>query len=795
MNPLFKHLLLFLTLIFNTQIQAMKKRPTGKVPGVLTKKQMQSQPLPPKKQVDVVLAAIEEFCENFAKAIDSKNVVEIEKIVIQEAKKIGMKPELLINSLGKNPGQNFLHYACDDGDINVIRKLVELGGDVTLAEEREGIPGIKQTLLTIAVALKNEKIVEFILSQQKKLDLAFFQCFDIIVHFESELFIKKFLAYMPICTELYVVLREKIREVRQKILSAQQNQDQAKIEKLTTIQRFLIHTLHVFSLVLDSPETPLIASAILNNPTFSGNTPMHTMAEIGNPVAITVLSTHQKLFEQYNNDGFAPIHLAIETAPRTEQTLQEAGKRYIDTLHALITKDPLATERPTTEGYLPLCMALRNKDEKTVTALMQLGKADPDAEATVSGQLITPRFIATKNGMIKLKIIKDLIDKCTRLKYHVNKLTLEEAAQRDTVATAFRATLDKQIDRARKETCTKIQAALEASRTALSLKETDTRKELINEHAFYRNIMCEGSKQGASNIQLQQKLASEAAAKQELNASHQELTKTHKDLHKTLTNEQAQLREQRALNQALKASVSDQKRQLQELKDFIATSKTNDDNQQALLDYQQKLLGHIADCSARLDARHKLFDQESIAMQSISDLFKTTMPATPELSPPTTEVAATSSNSTEHEPEDQLDGTDTEQEFYQSISKSLNIAARKMRCPVLYAAMCFNMPLTIINYLLHPRATGSHNPYYNPLCEEYQGYTTFHWTVYLGYINIAHVFLFDETGNIRSWAQQIINRPSSTSSAETPLQTAITQGNEPMIQLLISAGALYTNQE
>ena len=806
MTILLKYFPLLFTLTVSTQLQTMQK----------------------KTIVVDAQAFSKAIVHRLAEAIKTSNAKNVQEILQKECNIIKMNPKVLINTPDPTDGATFLHYATRFDSVDVVRLLVKHGGDVTVEQKNVNNVPFPTTPLTTAWANNFENIVEYLLSLNKVKDQDILTCLWLAVSdkMKVESFIKKFLAYLPLTLEAHKALHDLLIPLNE-ILALEKTVQSKEVPKLITIQRYLIHTLHVLDLILGINEEDRIPVEAITQKAYCGNNPCHTMAEIGNPRFIAAFRTQQELFSALNNIGLAPIHVALKTRPTQKFPYEEEHCRYVQTLEALLSTDAQATKHCTRDGLTSLHMAMQAHDALSAVTLMRFGNANPDTEATIKGKVITPRSIATQNDMIKVKDVSDWITQCTRSQYHLDQLSLREATTRETLATKYYAAFDQQFTAGVKKIKQAQQAELARQVTQAEqeeqIKQTIIQAALTNEQTTLWSDA------------LQQRESTKAAEQKDRVFYEALRTRYYStpELQGTLNREQVKLREQRTANQVLtrantkkdaelqaledsllkkdkslaflKAIILRKNKEIADLQKLIAASKTSSTDRHVLLDYQQKLLDHIASCQEMVrenftglttsaeHTRQALCDQELSARYEMLMFYKNTMVTAPELSPPTTEAAA-SSNATEQEPEDQLNDTPAEQEFYESIARALNILARKMRGPVLYVAMYCEMPLTIINYLLTSSANSpkaiTHNPYVShPLLEGYQGYTTFHWAVTWGYVSVVHSFLFDEFGEIRSCAPQLIHRASSTHTVTTPLQTAIIQVNPNMVQLLVNAGA------
>ncbi len=209
------------------------------------------------------------------------------------------------------------------------------------------------------------------------------------------------------------------------------------------------------------------------------------------------------------------------------------------------------------------------------------------------------------------------------------------------------------------------------------------------------------------------------------------------------------------------AQIEDQKRQLKEL---IAASTTSAEAHQALLVYQQKLLDLIEDEK-----------QAALKKQVVIDQLQKSIPRPSDLTDTATQFLEEEIDPTEQEAPFQ-ESSAAEQVFHQTIIGALKAAAIGMQCPVLYAAIIFKMPASIINDLL---STRSHNPYTpktGPF-EEYNGYNAFHWAVINGNLTALETLLLDPiTQSPRNYGRRPVD--TGTCGGYTLLQGAESYARE-----------------
>ncbi len=442
MKTLCKHLLLLLALTFNTQIQAMHK--TTKAA--------------PNKTPQLIDA----WYKKTITAIERKEAKELRRILAEKFPTPNVTPQDAINTLNIKTGTTIFHEAVKYSNVDVVRVLIEFGGDINLAEAVEVIPNFSQTPLTTAVQchteastkekkLNFEKIVDYLLTK-KMFDEDVIKCLCWSSGSLNESLVKIFLARMPACEGSLDILSSLIEQNITKEKEVKGNAAVAPhiTQKLKTIHRLLLHTKHLFNLILHNSVSNIPVEQ-LNHPDFLGNTVLHTMAEVGNLEGISRFSKNKEFFGALNDTGDAPIHVLIKASPVSEAS-DELDMRYNSCLNLLLTSDPQAITRRTKigenlEGFTALHTACLQKKTLPACRLMQCDGTRFDAVTKVGEQEITPLSIATKNGFIKVASIGEFM---------LGDLKAETEKVYAALMTAIEKFDKNEVDKILKEECPKI---------------------------------------------------------------------------------------------------------------------------------------------------------------------------------------------------------------------------------------------------------------------------------------------------------------------------------------------------
>ncbi len=622
-------------------------------------------------------------------------------------------------------GLALLHIAVKSGDINFVRILFNYGVNVNIKMGDIKVNGLSVTPLLLGVLGKYEDIVEYLLT--KEIDnIQFIKIFEILINSNDEVMIKKFLALMPISQDLLKILY---------------NYKTINANILPSIERFFVHMRYVF----DQPS--FIDDS--NQEKFLGNTPLHTMVEIGNLEGIKKLvESNPEMPQMLNNAGYGPIHIVIKDFPSYKDFEDVMQKRYIDILLLLLAKKPGQVNYRTKHGYTPLHIACNLKKSIAAFILMDTGNADPNAIVNIIGNDVTPYSIAASNGFLfNCEVIQNEMLK----RMYPDSFSQHMAWYNEFHESVNRTGIEFDWGQMLLGSCESydrlaIKSRFNALKEQILIDKINCCR-LEDDELVARKIIEKGQKaeRKITNSLIGMISAEEVTRKFIMTTQFKNLFSMMSSFHSAIE---------------------------QRMRDLICSDEGQ--YRKKLVGGHKQLLQHIQRCHCIMqeiilceDVMHhekeELFCTYSSAMREMWNKCKETMPALPE-------PIRTVDQETQASDDDDINPTyQPEQDSHLTISfgeiqNALERSAQQMQCPLLYVALLFKMPVRVINYLL----VTNQSPF-----EEYLGYNMFHWALWMGDINYVNVFLIEpESRNLRNYAQRLINIRASVNYFHTPLNAA-----------------------
>lgn len=190
------------------------------------------------------------------------------------------------------------------------------------------------------------------------------------------------------------------------------------------------------------------SAELLQEVSVGGNNFFHSIAEVGNPIDVVNVPASAMIMAQPNDAGDYPIHTAIKLCSTCKNPDVFGG--YQRVIRMFLHTDRASLNYKTKLGLTPLHIAAHGNFGDLILLLLRCG-ADPDAEALLGGQLVTPRTMAERTGhLVAFNQLAELTLQYRNLQEAMNQHTnaLFATAQEHVVSqeVLMRAGLDQVTD-------------------------------------------------------------------------------------------------------------------------------------------------------------------------------------------------------------------------------------------------------------------------------------------------------------------------------------------------------------
>lgn len=664
-----------------------------------------------------------DFGVPFMEAIRSQNVPAAEKILLEMH--TVFSPKGVAECINK---ASLLFEAVRTGCLEMVELLFRNGGDVNKVEGTATCKGIRCTPLfvaTISVLAERKQtteVVDFLLTKKTTSEADLQGCLIECIQKEHLPLIKTFLAVLPPTETSCNLLRSCfISKITTKY----------RTENYTTTMRYILHTLCLLNYLYHNRHTDEQDFAQYGN--FEGNTPLHTIAEIGNSQVLVDLSLTQKISQEelhaYNDRGFAPIHTLIMFNDFSGPA--NTCMRSIECLNAFIHRDSLITQFPTRNCHTPLSLACTFDKPNLVKILIKNCNINPmQTVVGPQGKDITPFAIAKKKNFWGKEAIENLMSMFSSSNAETKVDSAYTAIEKEhnlAVANAFNQEM-KNLHTAQTMNSASSLWLNERTQLETTLHEAEARE---------RHDMTVGFNAVTHYIQSHTRQTNSCA--------------TQAELPKPMINKHAQTLPTQTKTHAVQATNS------------LNTTETQANIKPRTLTFSTQTPV----------ARSTMLKEEGIQTNACQYTALGTQTISKDLAVGISQTNANQATNSEAQTEPQS--------YFDAIHDTLCQEASAQQLPILYASVAWEMPGNIIENLLQRG--------YSPF-EEYDGYTIFHWAVYLRHYQAVKAMLIDrQSDTFWDWTEQLVNQRSTTQNAITPLCSAIAGGDADMVQLLLQCGA------
>lgn len=530
---------------------------------------------------------------------------------------------------------------------------------------------------------------------------------------------------------------------------------------------------------------------------------LHTMAELGNCIALEILAKdNPTLIRQLDSYGLAPIHRLIKNAPRytTPQTrLYEIYKNSLKSLLKWTKQHSIAIDLPSGKGLTPLCMAFQCQQPEFARILIEEYGANLEHNFTVKGKFTTVAEYAQTSGIHRrpelveyfARYAADQAARAPLVTHTQTLLGIEQewlASQHDAVLNYTQQLKQQEL------TGSGLLAQAQQQRLLLEDEETKDRAFFVrNRQACVTEALLR-----RETIKLYEEVALLQNEQTRSRNTHGQFVKEHANLKSELVNAKEALSQEEDKNRKLARDnnkVSHEKRlwksrynrtqrlimklrrkRTTEIKLLMAAAKRDQKAQAELVQRQDELIARAEHAETLLAAEREkahLAEEERALLAIDISIDSGDNEAADE-------DEATMAPIVDGAVEDPTLST-AQQNFTAPIIATL----AHSDAPLLLNAIATDMPQIVIDQLIYMG--------YSPF-EEYEGYTVLHWAILWNKVDAIYALLFDSYGFMRDGASDLVNYATETYPSYYPLQTAVTVGNSWICEVLLTCGAQVTPQ-
>ena len=247
-----------------------------------------------------------------------------------------LKSDPALSNAKDKDGKPFLQRACDAGNLNMVKTLIEAGASVNAVDSK------KSTALHDACRKGHAKIVDLLLKNKAVIDQK---------NGAGE-------------TPLFVAINARHTQVAKELIALGASINETDNKKRSILERACqSNDQEIVGLVLKSPKFKDINAKNSNN-----ETPLHIASTISDPQIVQMLILKGALLEEKDKEGETPLHKATMS-------------RSLSKIEMLIDNnaDLSAVNK---YGETPLHLAARNADIKSVELLLNQNDIEIDKKDT-----------------------------------------------------------------------------------------------------------------------------------------------------------------------------------------------------------------------------------------------------------------------------------------------------------------------------------------------------------------------------------------------------------------------------